>query len=358
MDDDEAFRRSLGRLLSSREHEVTLASSGAEALEIIQPDLFDLIILDLWMPGMNGIQTLEQLRKIDPWAPVITVSARGTDITINTCLKAGATAFLPKPFTAEDIDELVREVGAAGRVEKDAVVAGERKGWRCRLLVADDHDGFRTAVVRRLRLEGFDVTEAKTGRQAADLSAETQFDALLLDIHMPEANGIEAGELVRHRDPNLPIVFMSGEANDAEMREGLKYSSAGCLKKPLDIDKLGQLLSFLIQAGRSSRRHEEARKAFESLPVWKRLTLRGARRLQKIRQSHETPRIILLMIVAMMIAFFVMSFLDAGQRVMMQLGKSIEDVPSPMNMYRDITGYLKRDEERELKREPEPGNRP
>lgn len=352
VDDEAALRVALARLLAARGFEVESAATGEEAVAMAEPGRFDLVILDVWMPGMNGIETLRKFRKIDAWVPVIVVSAMGTESTAAACLAAGATGFIPKPFTAEDIEHLAGEADV-GRSEQIAVSAGERKGWRGRILVADDHEAYRVAIVRRLRLEGYDVDEVSSGVEVSLAAEETKYDALLLDIHMPGGDGLMAAEAVRLRDPILPIVFMTGEASEAEMRQGLVTSTAGCLRKPVDIQRLGQILEFLISTGRKSRRRAEAAAAYEALPAPAKAKLAVKDRLRRIRRARETPVVIAGTVISVLIALLILSFFDAGQRVMIRAQETFERVPGPIEMYNTIVGYLQRDEDRELKQERE-----
>lgn len=351
VDDEEAMRKALTRFLESRGFTVEGAVSGAEALKHAEPGRFDLVIMDLWMPGMNGLETLGRLRAIDPWVPVIAVSGMGTDATIEACRAAGATGFLPKPFTPEDIEQMVEEA-KAGRSVLEAVAAGaggrKEAGRRGRILVADDHEAYRVAISRRLRLDGFEVDEVSGGAEAARWAAETPYDALLLDIHMPEGDGLSAAAEVRARDPFLPVIFMSGEASEAEMRSGLANSTAGCLRKPVEMERLGKILEFLIGTGRHSRRRAASRAAYEALPASEKAAIAVKTGARRMRRSPETKRIAIGLVVCVLIALAFLSFFDAGQRAMMKVEESVQGVPGPIDMYRNIVGYLERDEKREL----------
>lgn len=347
VDDEDAMRNALVRLFVARGFEATSASSGKEALQYAQPGRFDLVVLDLWMPEMNGLETLTRFRRLDSSTPVIAVSAMGTDATAAACHAAGATGFLPKPFTAAAIEELAREA-KAGRADQEGIASGATRGWRGRILVADDHEAYRQAVARRLRLDGFDVDEVSTGAEVAIVSEGVAYDALLLDIHMPCGDGLFAAEAVRARDPFLPILFMTGEATENEMRQGLASSSAGCLRKPVEIDRLGQFLEFLIATGRQSRKHVEARAAYVALPETRKAVIAVGSKMRRIRRDPETSQIIIGIVVSVIIALGFMSSFDAGQRSLMRFEKSFDATPGPIRMYQTIAGYLERDEQREL----------
>ena len=102
VDDNEANRDLLARRVRRQGHAVTLAEDGVQALELIRQEPFDLVLLDIMMPHMNGYQVLEHL-KTDPTLrhiPVIVISALDDINSVVECIELGAEDYLPKPFNA------------------------------------------------------------------------------------------------------------------------------------------------------------------------------------------------------------------------------------------------------------------
>lgn len=111
--DDEPTARSMLRLILVRAgFEVLEAKDGYEALEQVKRDIPDLMLLDIMMPGMDGFTVCETLREQERTAdlPIIMLSARADPESINTGLRVGATKYLTKPVTPDELTRHVREV--------------------------------------------------------------------------------------------------------------------------------------------------------------------------------------------------------------------------------------------------------
>lgn len=115
VDDDEHILRSLSQYLELEDFNVVSASSGPEALALFQQEKPDLLVLDVMMPGMDGFQVLETLRK-DPetaGVPVLMLTARDQHNDILKGYQMGATSYLVKPFNLDELVEAIREVFAS-----------------------------------------------------------------------------------------------------------------------------------------------------------------------------------------------------------------------------------------------------
>ena len=109
--DDAAFMRMrCSKLLSEEGHEVIEASNGAEAVEKYKEDKPDGVLLDITMPKMDGIMTLQEIKKIDPNAQVAMVTAMGQRSMVMSALKAGAKDFIVKPFDGPRVLSTVQKL--------------------------------------------------------------------------------------------------------------------------------------------------------------------------------------------------------------------------------------------------------
>jgi two-component system nitrogen regulation response regulator NtrX len=103
VDDESTILQSLSGILSDEGFEVLTASNGYEALKIIEAESPDLVLLDIWMPGIDGIETLQEIKRTNPFLPVIIISGHGTIETAVKATKLGAHDFIEKPLSIEKV---------------------------------------------------------------------------------------------------------------------------------------------------------------------------------------------------------------------------------------------------------------
>jgi CheY-like chemotaxis protein len=113
VDDDPLLREALSQFLRVKGWTVALAEHGAEALELLQRSPFTAVVLDLIMPGMEGIETLTQIRRHYPRLPVIAISGGGRndpECYLPMAITLGARRVLPKPFDPHQLNALLHEI--------------------------------------------------------------------------------------------------------------------------------------------------------------------------------------------------------------------------------------------------------
>jgi DNA-binding NtrC family response regulator len=135
VDDEVDFVDVLADRLEARDLDVSKANSGAAALELAEERTFDAIVLDMAMPGMNGIETLERLLEINPDLQVILLTGRATLEQAAAAIRIGALDLLEKPA---EIDTLVAKIEMAAtrrwsleekRIEERVADIMRKKGW-------------------------------------------------------------------------------------------------------------------------------------------------------------------------------------------------------------------------------------
>jgi len=125
VDDETQFLESIAKRLEMRDFDVTTASRGQDAVEIARKEKFDLALLDLKMPGMDGKQVLEILKKEHKFLEVMILTGHGSVDSAVDCTKLGAFCYLPKPYELDKLLEALRQAYEA-RIRKKFEADQER----------------------------------------------------------------------------------------------------------------------------------------------------------------------------------------------------------------------------------------
>jgi two-component system nitrogen regulation response regulator NtrX len=125
VDDEEGIRSSLQGILEDESYQVTLAVDGLDALSILQKELPDLVLLDIWMPGIDGLETLAKIKELYPDLAVVMISGHGTIETAVKSTKLGAFDFIEKPLSLEKVLVTVHNaIGMSRLKEENASLRG------------------------------------------------------------------------------------------------------------------------------------------------------------------------------------------------------------------------------------------
>src|SRR5882672_10523955 len=215
VDEDNTFASVAARALKKDGHEVIVAGSGEEALAQIRQSPPKLVLLDLIMSGVNGLQVLLVLKSDAATAdvPVIVWTATVSEDITKQSLAFGADAMLVK--TRFSMGELRRLVG---RLVPDGNRGEERAGMQ-RILIVEDDDGTREAVMRHLSSAGYEVHEAENGWEALLMLDREKIDLVVLDLVMPGMDGQTFLRILKNsaKHQKIPVVVLTAY-DVAEMR--------------------------------------------------------------------------------------------------------------------------------------------
>lgn len=134
VDDEEGIRETLSEILKDEGYQVVTASTGEEALNILRKESPDLIFLDIWLPGMDGIETLREIKNLGRDVPVIMISGHGTIEIAVKATKIGACDFLEKPLSLDRVVISARNALALGSLERENRDLKENINRRWRLI--------------------------------------------------------------------------------------------------------------------------------------------------------------------------------------------------------------------------------
>ncbi|MBM3157647.1 MAG: response regulator [Chloroflexi bacterium] len=228
VDDNEEFCQNLSDILESRGYEASTAHDGFKAIELVKQKGFDLVLMDVKMPKMDGVETFKRVKNISPQTAVVMVSAFSVDNLIRDALREGAFSYLRKPI---DFDRLFAIIESA--VFKGALI-----------LVVDDDTDLCASLSDALSGKRYLVCLAYDGNTATQRVKEKDYDVILLDMKMPMLNGFETYLAVRDIRPNAVAVIVTGYRHEMSglIKQALEHSAYACLDKPVDMDKLVSLL--------------------------------------------------------------------------------------------------------------------
>lgn len=219
IDDSKLICNMLTNVLTGAGHSVTVAGDGKAGLDLATVNRFDLVITDINMPEMDGLELARVLRTTDVYkhTPIIFLTteasdgfkAKGNDIT--------ATTWITKPFSPIRLLEVFNFLFK-----------------KLTILAVDDSRTIRCMVNNVLNGAGHTVTVAEDGKEAFQLAQETRFDLVIADINMPEMNGLElAGKLRATSDYSAtPIIFLTTETSDEFKAKGEAIGLTTWISKP------------------------------------------------------------------------------------------------------------------------------
>jgi DNA-binding NtrC family response regulator len=120
VDDEKHIRDSCIKLLQRKRFDAQGAADGTEALDKIGKEVFDLVLLDIRMPGMDGIEVLRRAKEISPDILVLVLTGHGTIDTANEALQLGAAGFIRKPIAIEDLAQSIDEALDRSKKKQDS----------------------------------------------------------------------------------------------------------------------------------------------------------------------------------------------------------------------------------------------
>ncbi len=135
VDDEKDFVESLAERLKIRDYKVTTACSGDEAINLVKNNEFDVIVLDVQMPGKSGIETLKELKNLEQLAQVIMLTGHATVKSAIEGMKNGAYDYLMKPTETEDLVEMLNKAYKLVEGQRDRIRQAEinnivkKRGW-------------------------------------------------------------------------------------------------------------------------------------------------------------------------------------------------------------------------------------
>jgi PAS domain S-box-containing protein len=249
VDDNQTNRRILTRLAMRWGMQPTTLPSALEALDRVRHgEPFDVAVLDMSMPDIDGLQLTTQLRRCrgSENLPIVMLSSLGQRPLALDSNAPQLTAFLAKPIKVGVLfDILVAAVGGQATPNVVTNAASPTPLRPLRVLVAEDLAINQRVVKRLLQHMGHHADVVVNGREAVDAVLQRHYDVVLMDIQMPEVDGIQAARaIVKQRGPTGPprIIAMTANAMPGDRETCLDAGMDGYLAKPIALRDLADAL--------------------------------------------------------------------------------------------------------------------
>ena len=270
VDDNPTERRILQQMLLKLRMRPILVGDGPSAISLMQQAKddgrpFHLILLDAQMPGMDGFQIVEKI-KSDPMlvdSVIMMLSSGDAHSDAARCEELGVKVSLRKPVGRSDLVKTMKTVlGSQPRpVERAPLVPSGRTPLK--ILLAEDNKVNQVLAIRLLEKAEYQVTVAETGKAAVAEAAKGIFDLILMDVQMPEMDGLQATTAIREREKvtgeHIPIIAMTAHAMVGDKERCLKAGMDFYISKPLEVRELINSIESLAAASRGKAAQKSAR---------------------------------------------------------------------------------------------------
>jgi len=233
VDDDLDLADGLAELLQLQGYATETVFNGQSALERCRLKAFDLVLMDVRMPVMNGVDSFLEIRKLRPGAKVVMMTGHQEPI-VAKALEAGALGLLRKPFS---VDSLVAALQSA-----DRPVA----------VLGDEDAAFVASLGQQLATSGYAAAIAETGEEAIKCVRGGGIDVLLMDLKLPVAIGLEVyDDLARRGAPPSTVIVTTKATEKWDTIDVLRQIPANdYLTKPVDPDLLVAIVERIVATGR------------------------------------------------------------------------------------------------------------
>ena len=258
VDDNATNRRILQEMLLAWRMNPQLAESGLEALSTLaradtEGTPFPLILLDAQMPGMDGFTVVEKIKQDARLAKsvVIMLTSAGFRGDAARCRDLGIQGYLTKPIKRSDLLAAIKLVlgspTGAERSPSVVTIHSLREGrGRLRILLAEDNRVNQLLTVRLLEKRGYEVAVAGNGVEALEALDRQAFDLVLMDVQMPEMDGLQATAAIRKGEvvsgKHIPIIAMTAHAMVRDKEYCLKAGMDDYITKPIRLEQLLDVL--------------------------------------------------------------------------------------------------------------------
>jgi len=227
VDDNADLLSTFSLILKRRGYNVDTAEDGVAAVDKFRKHHFDVTLMDVVMPGMNGVEAFRKIKEISPGARVILMTAYYDEAELKKAMNEGVYNTVYKPVDIARLMEILKEAAIG-----------------LPILIVDDDADFCRIMARTLELKGYRVVTANSGEEAIDIAREKDLQVAFIDVKMPVMDGMETHRRLREINTDLATVMMTAYRSEvgATVETDKAASVVSCLYKPFDFSKVVSLV--------------------------------------------------------------------------------------------------------------------
>jgi CheY-like chemotaxis protein len=227
-------------ILERAGHQVTVAHDGQQGVDAFQQHTFDVVLMDMQMPVMDGLTATRAIRLWEATnmclpTPVVAMTANAMAADRQACQDAGMDHFISKPFKASEVLSLMEGL------RPDAPVVPSVP----KILVVEDNDINRKLIGHMLKRIQCDVSYCENGQESVEKVQSCHFDVVLMDVNMPVMDGLTATRNIRALPSAVsgtPIVVVTADATEGAKERALAAGANDFVAKPYSFDALSKVL--------------------------------------------------------------------------------------------------------------------
>lgn len=256
VDDEVEFLEAMKPGLVRRGFRVSVAQDGLAVLQLLRSETVDVIVLDVKMPGLDGVETFREIKRVAPGLPVILLTGHASIPQAFETSRDGIANYLAKPCDVETLAEAARQALIDSKVvaTPSPPVADD-----IRLLLVDDDRDFTDSLVPALDRRGVHAAAVHGGAEALDRVRAQRFDVAIVDVRMPDMDGLTLLKRLRAADSRIEVIVLTGHPAVEDVRRGLKEGAFDYLTKPQRVEDVVARVRAAYE--RRRQREEEDRRA-------------------------------------------------------------------------------------------------
>jgi len=237
--DDNPFNRELLFDILSEKYPVEIASSGNEAINKVMENQFNIILMDMLMPGLDGFETTKKIREMGINAKIIAHTSMSMKKDRRRCMESGCDEFLPKPIDKTKLFELITKFSSSSDISdtkeeienKNKYLSDEIHFSDLNLLLVEEDDKVRGAYKEILEKTGFNITDVHNGNQALSIleQKKIKIDIVISNMFTSGIDGLGLLNSTKRQFPNIYVFIYAAKFDPATLQLTVQLGADGII---------------------------------------------------------------------------------------------------------------------------------